>query len=159
MGSGGSSELNVQPVCASSGRYLLSRALCSSGVILEPESREAAPVSHVARSCAVLSETQISIVVIGGSGKSRQSRGGRFCKKYLGYEHSETGYRRNNLRHNQRNLRHTAIRAFKKKIEKNFFHHTKSSILKILSKSARTQIRLLGTPRDFLRSRTTILGG
>ena len=47
----------------------------------------------------------------------------------------------------------------KKKIEKNFFHHTKPSILKILSKSPRTQIRLLGTPRDFLRSRTTILGG
>ena len=47
----------------------------------------------------------------------------------------------------------------KKKNRKNFFHHTKSSILKILSKSPRTQIRLLGTPRDFLRSRTTILGG
>ena len=31
------------------------------------------------------------------------------------------------------------------KIEKNFFHHTKSSILKILSKSPRTQIRLLET--------------
>ena len=47
----------------------------------------------------------------------------------------------------------------KKKIEKNFFHHTKSSTLEILSKSSRTQIRLLGTPRNFLRSRTTILGG
>ena len=46
-----------------------------------------------------------------------------------------------------------------KKKGKNFFYHIKSSILKILSKSPRTQIRLLGTPRDFLRSRTTILGG
>ena len=49
----------------------------------------------------------------------------------------------------------------KKNRKKNFFYHyhIKSSILKILSKSPRTQIRLLGTPRDFLRSRTTILGG
>ena len=85
------------------------------------------------------------------------SLAGRFCKKYLGYEHSETGYRRIVLRHIRRILRQNANRAKKKK--KNFFHHTKSSILKILSKSPRTQIRLLGTPRDFLRSHTTILGG
>ena len=31
---------------------------------------------------------------IGGSGKHRHSLAGSFCKKYLGYEHSETGYRR-----------------------------------------------------------------
>ena len=83
---------------------------------------------------------------------------GRFCKKYLGYEHSEAGYRRIFLTNSRRNFMHHAQRA-KKKNRKNFFHHTKSSILKILSKSPRTQIRLLGTPRDFLRSRTTILGG
>ena len=37
--------------------------------------------------------------------------------------------------HNRRIFVPGAQRAKKKKIEKNFFHHTKSSILKILSKS------------------------
>ena len=77
-------------------------------------------------------------------------------KKEKGYKHSEAGYRRIFLIQILIILSHVKK---KKKIEKNFFHHTKSSILKILSKSPRTQIRLLGTPRDFLRSRTTILGG
>ena len=41
--------------------------------------------------------------------------------------------------HIWRILRQGAQRAKKKKIEKNFFHHTKSSILKILSKSPSSQ--------------------
>ena len=34
------------------------------------------------------------LVTIGGYRKQGHSLAGRFCKKYLGYEHSETGYRR-----------------------------------------------------------------
>ena len=51
----------------------------------------------------------------------RHSLAGRFCKKYLGYEHSETGYRRIFLRHIWRILRQGAQRAKKKKIEKKLF--------------------------------------
>ena len=58
---------------------------------------------------------------IGGSGKSRQSLAGSFCKKYLGYEHSETGYRRIFLTHIRRIFVHCANRAKKKKNRKKLF--------------------------------------
>ena len=90
---------------------------------------------------------------IAGYLKQAHSLAGSFCKNEKGYEHSNIlrpAIDVSFLYCNEDFLCWSLSALKKKKIEKNFFHHTKSSILKILSKSPRTQIRLLGTPRDFL---------
>ena len=60
-------------------------------------------------------------IYIGGSGKQAHSLAGRFCKKYLGYEHSETGYRRIFFSHIWRIFSPNSIRAKKKKNRKKLF--------------------------------------
>ena len=42
----------------------------------------------------IILNIETKVINIGGSGKQAHSLAGRFCKKYLGYKHSETGYRR-----------------------------------------------------------------
>ena len=62
----------------------------------------------------------LSCPCIGGSGKQAHSLAGSFCKKYLGYEHSETGYRRIFFRHIWRIFTQGAQRAKKKNRKKLF---------------------------------------
>ena len=58
---------------------------------------------------------------IAGYPKHPHSLAGSFCKKYLGYKHSETGYRRIFFIHSRRIFIHHAQRAKKKKSKKKLF--------------------------------------